>query len=81
MRTTLDIDDDLLLATKEIARRNGQTAGQVVSELLRRALTQSVVNFSGVREPKASYGFRPFPAGDRVVSNTDVDKLRDDEGI
>lgn len=80
MRTTLDIDQEVLDAIKEIARRNGETAGQVVSELLRRALTQSVVSM-GVREPKAAYGFRPFPAGSRVVSNADVDKLRDDEGV
>ena len=80
MRTTLDIDDDVLLAAKEIARRNGETAGQVVSELMRRALTQTVVSFE-VREPKERYGFRPFPAGGRVVSNAQVDKLREDEGV
>lgn len=38
MRTTLDIDDDLLQAAKEIAGMRGKTAGQVVSELLRKAL-------------------------------------------
>lgn len=38
MRTTLDIDDDLLHATKEIARASGKTAGEVVSDLLRKAL-------------------------------------------
>ena len=31
MRTTLDIDDDLLAAAKELARRENVTAGQVVS--------------------------------------------------
>ena len=80
MRTTLDIDEDVLLAAKEIARRNGETAGQVVSELLRRALTQTVVSFK-VGEPEASYGFRPFPAGGRMVSNAQVDKLRDEESV
>jgi hypothetical protein len=40
MRTTLDIDDDLLQAAKERARVEGKTAGQVVSELMRLALTQ-----------------------------------------
>jgi hypothetical protein len=35
MRTTLDIDDDLLAAAKELARRERSTAGQVVSRLLR----------------------------------------------
>jgi Arc/MetJ family transcription regulator len=37
MRTTLDIDDDLLQAAKEIAGMR-EDAGQVVSELLRTAL-------------------------------------------
>ena len=40
MRTTLDIDDDILQAAKERARAEGKTAGQVVSELIRQALTQ-----------------------------------------
>ena len=38
MRTTLDIDVDVLQAAKEIAEARGKTAGQVVSELLRKAL-------------------------------------------
>lgn len=40
MRTTLDIDDDILLAAKELARAEKKTAGQVLSELARRGLTQ-----------------------------------------
>jgi hypothetical protein len=35
MRTTLDIDDDVLLAAKELARAQGQTAGRVINELAR----------------------------------------------
>jgi hypothetical protein len=31
MRTTLDIDDDVLFAAKEIARREKKTIGKVVS--------------------------------------------------
>jgi hypothetical protein len=38
MRTTLDIDLDVLLAAKEIASARGTSAGQVVSDLLRKAL-------------------------------------------
>ena len=38
MRTTLDLDIDLLQAAKEIASTRGLSAGQVVSELLRKAL-------------------------------------------
>ena len=37
MRTTLDIDDDVLFAAKEIARREKKTIGKVVSEQARRA--------------------------------------------
>ena len=39
MRTTLDIADDVLQAAKERARREGKTAGEVISDLARRALT------------------------------------------
>ena len=38
MRTTLDIDDDILEAVKEIASNRGATAGSVLSELARMAL-------------------------------------------
>lgn len=38
VRTTLDLDPDVLESAKEIARARGLTAGQVVSQLVRRAL-------------------------------------------
>jgi len=38
MRTTLNIDDDVLRAAKEIARLRGNTAGAILSELAREAL-------------------------------------------
>jgi len=38
MRTTLNIDDDVLRAVKEIARLRGSTAGAILSELVREAL-------------------------------------------
>jgi hypothetical protein len=38
MRTTLDIDDELLLTIKEIAQQRKTTAGSVVSSLLRESL-------------------------------------------
>jgi hypothetical protein len=41
MRTTLDIDDDILQAVKELARVERKTAGQVLSELARKGLTQA----------------------------------------
>lgn len=75
MRTTLDIDREVLDAVKEIARRTGDSAGGVLS-----ALAQTVVR-QGVRESDSFYGFRPIPARGKIVTNTLVDKLRDDEGI
>ena len=40
MRTTLDIDDDLLTAAKELAKARDTTAGRVISDLLRESLTR-----------------------------------------
>jgi hypothetical protein len=41
MRTTLDIDDDVLQAAKELAAAQGRTAGKVLSDLARRSLAPS----------------------------------------
>jgi hypothetical protein len=61
MRTTLDIDDDVLAAAKEIARRDRESAGQVVSRLLRAALVGSAHHAtSSGHETSATGGFRPF---------------------
>ena len=38
MRTTLDIDDDVLRAVKELGEMRKKTAGQLLSELARKAL-------------------------------------------
>ncbi|HEV7569901.1 MAG TPA: CopG family transcriptional regulator [Thermoanaerobaculia bacterium] len=60
MRTTLDVDDDVLQAAKEIAVNRGTTAGRVLSDLARKALepTESVEVRNGVplmpRRPKGS---------------------------
>jgi hypothetical protein len=41
VRTTLDIDDDVLQAVKELAQVRGMTAGQALSALVRQALTSN----------------------------------------
>jgi hypothetical protein len=38
MRTTLDVDDDVLAAIKTLAALHGKTAGEVISELARKGL-------------------------------------------
>lgn len=40
MRTTLDLEEDVLLAVKEIARMRGQSIGKVLSDLARQALSR-----------------------------------------
>lgn len=85
MRTTLDIDEDVLLAAKELARRQNLSAGRVVSQLLRRVLTGQAGQAKASKhsgpgsEPVA--GFRPFPEGGSVVTNDAVNRLRDAEGV
>jgi hypothetical protein len=78
MRTTLDIADDVLHAAKERARRENKTAGEVISELARSALTASPVA-ARVEEKRARYGFRPFPKRGGVVTNELIDRLREDD--
>jgi len=85
MRTTLDIDDDLLAAAKELARRQGGTTGQVVSRLLRHSLTggnEAATRSPARKPPRRVAGFEPFPAKPGVVTtNEQVNLLRDAEGV
>jgi hypothetical protein len=76
MRTTLDIDSDVLQAAKDRARREKKTIGEVISDLARSALTAPT---STARAPKATYGLRPFPKRGGIVTNELIDKLREDD--
>jgi hypothetical protein len=67
------------LAARERARREGQTLGDVISVLARQALNAPPLISGAVREPKPTYGFRPFPSRGGVVTNALIDKLRDDD--
>ena len=62
MRTTLDIDDDILAAAKDLAKAEGRTMGQVISELARRGLTQpSFAGHPGLAEPAARFEMDSWP--------------------
>ena len=79
MRTTVDVDDDVLASIKEIARREKRTAGEVLSELARRGLTHGAANAApSIQSAAAAVGFVPFASRGAVVSNELVQKLRDD---
>lgn len=84
MRTTLDIDDDVLAAAKELARRQGVSAGRVVSRLMRNALSgEGMASSRDGSAPAASVaGFRPFaPHATELVTNAQVEALREQEGV
>ena len=77
MRTTLDIDDDVLRAARDLARRERKTAGRVISELARRALAAPPAGRA--KEGKSLHGFRPFPSRGGIVTNEVIDRLREDD--
>ncbi len=62
-----------------MARQEKRTLGEVLSRLLRQALTQPAP--AGIAEPAARYGFRPLSARGKLVTNEAIDRLREDEGI
>lgn len=83
MRTTLDIDEDILEAAKELARRERSSAGSVLSRLARKALTGAPARAAPARTARTSAvgGFEPFESRGSVVSNEQVNRLRDLEGV
>ncbi len=74
MRTTLDIDDDILQVAKDLAANRGTTAGKVLSELARKALEPP-------RGPRVRNGVPLLvrrPPGARKPTLGLVNRLRDE---
>lgn len=63
MRTTLDLDDDVVAAARELARASGRSLGATMSELARRGLTPAAVEVEGdlpvIRVPAGSPPITP----------------------
>jgi hypothetical protein len=78
MRTTLDIDEDVLQAAKERAASEKKTAGQILSELARKALTPT--RTSG-EEEEVRHGVPLLPPKPdaRIVTPQTVQELHEDE--
>jgi hypothetical protein len=75
MRTTVNLDEDVLQAARELAAQRGSTIGQVLSELARRGLRPE-------REPEASRGGVPLlppREGAGPVTLESVRRLLDEE--
>ncbi len=78
MRTILNIEDDVLIAVKELARTQNKSLGGILSELGRHALNGG---HGQTAHESSKTGFRPFPACGYVVSNDLVNSLREKEGV
>lgn len=74
MRTTIDIDEDVLQAARELATLRKTSVGRVLSELARKSL-QPVAHGADVRN---GVPLLPPRAGERVVTLDAVNRLRDD---
>jgi hypothetical protein len=75
MRTTLDLDDDILQAAKEVAANRGTTAGRVISDWVRQALTPKEIG--PIRNGVPVLPRRPGPH--KLVTMEEVNRLRDEE--
>lgn len=74
MRTTLSIDDDVLLAAKNLAERENKTLGEVISGLARQALRRKP-STGGVRNGIALLRSKSKSA---PVTMEMVNRLRDE---
>ncbi len=78
MRTTITLDDDVLLAVKERARREQRRIGDVLSDLARCETLPTGQHHSAKHSMTgAFFGFEPFPHRGEAVSNALIDRLRE----
>ncbi len=78
MRTTVSIDDDVLLAVKDRARREHRSVGEVLSDLARQALTGAAPAGNST-QAVSFHGFEPLPHRGVTISNELINRLREEE--
>jgi hypothetical protein len=74
MRTTLDVDEDVLLAVKSLASSRKTTAGKVLSELARKALAPQ-----GKSVKRNGFTLMPAHKDGVIVTMELVNRLRDED--
>jgi hypothetical protein len=88
MRTTFDLDDDVLAAAKALAKVRQTTAGRIISDTMRRAIQLGLADAEpnsdanpGAAPPAHVFGFSPLTApGHQIVTDVTVRALRDETG-
>ena len=77
MRTTLVIDDDVLIVARDIARQERRSIGEVVSDLARRSLRHAnSLSVSG--EKRDGFALLPISNPNAVVTMEMVNRLREE---
>jgi hypothetical protein len=79
VRTTLDIDEDVLFAAKERARKEKISTGAALTLIARAGLNQAAQSIP--RGRKSALGITPLPSRGEVITNEHIDRLRDELGV
>ena len=91
MRTTLDLDADVLAAAKALAKAGQTTAGRIISDTMRRAIQSGLTDFSGsqalptvsslAKQASSACGFVSITEpGQHIVTAEMVRALREELG-
>jgi hypothetical protein len=81
MRTTLDIDDDVLFAAKKRAAEQRTTAGKVISDLARQALTQAAAEIGSAELRHGLLyedGWYVRPSRGGIITNELIDRIEEE---
>ena len=79
MRTTLDIERDVLLAAKDMAKREGLTTGKIISRLVRKALCGG--NADSPLKIDYRNGVPVVSTGDEIITMEHIRSIMDEEGV
>lgn len=75
IRTTLALDEDVMVLARQVAQRERISLGKAVSELVRRAQAGAQTGM----KPRSP--FTVYPARGEVITSEHVYRLIDEEGI
>jgi hypothetical protein len=81
MRTTVNLDEDALIAARQVAQRERLSLGDAISELVRRGAAAGGGRLPARRQAALKGRFALLPARDEVITPRHVRELMEREGI
>jgi hypothetical protein len=81
MRTTLNLDEDALIAARNVAQRERMSLGEAVSVLIRRSAASASPAPLAAAVPALRGRFALLPARDEVITPQHIRELMEREGI